>query len=142
MDGQSDQQLIAQGRAPEITLSPAHLYYRDQLATAAADTDAHRVHQAINNVQFFTNQSPKRDKPSIKEKIPGTMLTNLAIHGDGFKEMKYRCEAPYLAFMCALKGDRPDTYEPPDKDKDKVIFDDFDGANFIWTRQEDVSKSV
>ena len=53
-----------------------------------------------------------------------------------------RCEVPYLAFMCALKGDRPEPYEPPDKDKDKEIFDDFDGVNFIWTKQEDVSKSV
>ena len=83
MDGQSDQQLIAQERDDEITLSPAHLYYRDQLATATAGTDEHRIHQAINNAQFFINQSPNRDKPTTREKVPGTMMTNLAIHGDG-----------------------------------------------------------
>ena len=45
------------------------------------------------------------------------MMTNLAIHGDGFQEMKFRCQVPYLAFLCAIKGDRADNYEPPE-DKD------------------------
>ena len=141
MDGQSDKQLIAQERAPEITLSPAHLYYRDQLATAPAGTDEHRIHQAINNAQFFIDQSPNPPKPSVKDKIPGTMLTDLAIHGDNSQEMKFRCEVPYLAFLCALKGDRPDNYEPPEP-KDKEIFEDFDGINFQWTSQAEVSKSI
>ena len=39
MDGQSDKQLIAQERTQEITLSPAQLYYRDELATAAAGSE-------------------------------------------------------------------------------------------------------
>ena len=81
MDGQSDQQLIAQERDAEITLSPAHLYYRNQLATAAEGTDEHRIHQAINNAQFFINQSPNREKPSLSEKVPGSMMMDLAIHG-------------------------------------------------------------
>ena len=131
MDGQSDKQLIAQERTQEITLSPAQLYYRDELATAAAGSEGHRIHQVINNDQFFINQSPHRDKSSIAEKVPGTMLTNLAIHGD--REMKYRCEVPYIAVLCPLKADRPDDYNF--EEKDEPIFEDFDGTNFIWTSQ-------
>ena len=105
MDGQSDQQLIAQERDTEITLSPAHLYYRDQLATAAAGTDENRIYQEINNAQFFIDQSPNRDRASTREKVPGTMMTNLAIHGDGSNEMKHRCQVPYIAYINAMKGD-------------------------------------
>ena len=76
MDGQSDQQLIAQERDTEITLSPAHLYYRDQLAKAAAGTDENRIHQVINNAQFFIDQSPNREKASTREKVPGTMTVS------------------------------------------------------------------
>ena len=141
MDGQSDRQLIAQERNTEITLAPAHLYYRNQLAIATAGTDENRIHQVINNAQFFIDQSPNRDRASTRDKVPGTMMTNLAIHGDGLKEMKFRCQVPYLAFLCALKGDRPDNYKPPE-DKDKEIFEDFDGTNFIWTDQTEVSKAL
>ena len=63
------------------------------------------------------------------------MMTDLAIHGDGLKEMKFRRQVPYLAFLCALKGDRADNYTPPE-DKD------FDGTNFIWADQKEVSKSL
>ena len=68
-------------------------------------------------------------------------MTNLAIHGDGFQEMKFRCQVPYIAFLNAMKGDRADNYVPPE-DKDKALFEDFDGINFIWTDQIEVSKSV
>ena len=141
MDGQSDQQLIAQERDTEITLAPAHLYYREQLATAAAGTDEHRIHQAINNPQFFIDQSPNRDRASTRDKVPGTMLTNLAIHGDGSNEWKLRCQVPYVAYINAMKGDRADNYEPRE-DKDKALFEDFDGVNLIWTDQKEVSKSM
>ena len=141
MDGQSDQKLIAQERDDKIALSPAHLYYRDQLATAAAGTDENRIHQAINNAQFFINQSPNQEKPNIREKVPGTMMTGTAIHGDGLQEIKFRCQVPYIAYLCALKGDRADNYTPPN-DCDKEIFEDFDRTNFIWAKQTEVSKSL
>ena len=137
MDGQSDRQLIAQERDTEITLAPAHLYYREQLATAAAGTDEHRIHQAINNPQFFIDQSPNRDRASTRDKVPGTMLSNLAIHGDGSNEWKLRCQVPYVAYINAMKGDRADNYEPRE-DKDKALFEDFDGVNLIWTDQKEV----
>ena len=141
MDGQSDQQLIAQERNTEITLAPAHLYYRNQLATAAAGTDENRIHQVVNNTQFFINQSPNRDRASTRDKVPGTMMTPLAIHGDGSKEMKHRCQVPFIAYINAMKGDRADDYEPRE-DKDKALFEDFDGINLIWTDQKEVSKSL
>ena len=141
MDGQSDQQLIAQERDAEITLAPAHLYYRNQLAKAAAGTDENRIHQVINNPQFFINQSPNGNRTSTKEKVPGTMMTDLAIHGDESQEMIYRCQVPYIAYINAMKGDRADNYEPQE-DKDKALFEDFDGINLIWTSQKEVSKSM
>ena len=141
MDGQSDRQLIAQERNTEITLAPAHLYYRSNLAMAAAGTDENRIHQVINNPQFFIDQSPNRDRTSTKERVPGTMLTDLAIHGDESQEMKYRCPVPYIAYINAMKGDRADDYEPQEE-KDKALFEDFDGINLIWTSQKEVSKSI
>ena len=141
MDGQSDRQLIAQERNTEITLAPAHLYYRNQLAKAAAGTDENRIHQVINNPQFFINQSPNGNRTSTKEKVPGTMMTDLAIHGDESQEMIYRCQVPYIAYINAMKGDRADDYEPQEE-KDKALFEDFDGINLIWTSQKEVSKSL
>ena len=58
MEGQTDQKLIAPGRDDEIALTPTHLYYRKDLAKAALNSDENRIHQAINNAQFFYNQSP------------------------------------------------------------------------------------
>ena len=58
MDGQADQKLIAQGRDDEIALTPAHLYYRSDLATATPGTEEHRIYQEINNAQFFYDQAP------------------------------------------------------------------------------------
>ena len=139
MDGQSDQQLIAQERNTEITLAPAHLYYRKQLATAAAGTDEYRIHQVINNSQFFIKQSPNRDKATTKDRVPGTMMTDLAIHGS--PEMKIRCQVPYIAHINAMKGDRAEDYEPKEA-KDKALFEDFDGVNLIWTDQKEVAKSM
>ena len=122
MDGQSDQQLIAQERNTEITLAPAHLYYRKQLATAAAGTDEYRINQVINNSQFFIKQSPNRDKATTKDRVPGTMMTDLAIHGS--PEMQVRCQVPYIAHINAMKGDRAEDYEPREA-KDKALFEDF-----------------
>ena len=135
MDGQADQKLIAQGRGDEIALTPAHLYYRSELATAAPGSEEHRIYQEINNAQFFYDQAPSpsmriKDQAHLRERVQGSMMTEPAILGDGLQERKYRCQQPYIAFLCALKGDRPDDYIPTE-DKDKELFEDFDGTNFI-----------
>ena len=65
MDGQADHKLIAHGRDDEIALTPAHLYYRSDLAKAAPGTEEHRIYQEINNAQFFYNQAPA---PSMRNK--------------------------------------------------------------------------
>ena len=72
MDGQADRNLIAQGRADEIALTPAHIYYRSDLATAAPGSEEHRIYQEINNAQFFYNQAPaqsmrNKDQAHIRE---------------------------------------------------------------------------
>ena len=105
MDGQSDRQLIAQERDTEITLAPAHLYYRDQLATAAAGTNEHRIHQTINNPQFFIDQSPNRDRASTRDKVPGTMLTNLFSYGASFlpKKVFVPIHQPYLKSIVPMQ---------------------------------------
>ena len=69
------------------------------------------------------------------------MMTNPVIHGDGLQDMKYRCQMPYIAYICALKGGRPDDFIPPN-DRDKEICEDFNGINFIWTDQAKVSESI
>ena len=40
-----------------------------------------------------------------------------------------------------LKGDRPDNYDPS-KPEDKPLFQEFDGTNFIWAKQKDVSRAL
>ena len=136
MDGQADQKLIAQGRDDEIALTPAHLYYRSDLAKATPGTEEHRIYQEINNAQFFYNQSPAasmadKDQDHLRARVEGSMMTLPAIHGDGLQDMKYRCQIPFIAYLCALRGDRPEDFVPT-KDRDKEIFEDFNGTNFIW----------
>ena len=80
MDGQADQKLIAQGRGDEIALTPAHLYYRSELATAAPGLEEHRIYQEINNAQFFYDQAPSpsmrnKDQAHLKERVQGSMMT-------------------------------------------------------------------
>ena len=146
MDGQADQKLIAQGRGDEIALTPAHLYYRSDLATAAPGSEEHRIYQEINNAQFFYDHAPSpsmriKDQAHLRDRVRESMMTDPAILGDGLQERKYRCQQPYIAFLCALKGDRPDDYIPTE-DKDKELFEDFDGTNFIWADQANVSTLV
>ena len=66
-------------------------------------------------------------------------MTPTAIHGN--RDMKLMCQMPYLAYLCPLKGDRPDNFNPK-KDQDKELFEDFDGTNFIWASQAQVSESL
>ena len=137
MEGQTDQKLIAHGRDDEIALTPTHLYYRKDLANAALNTDENRIHQAINNAQFFYDQSPAesmvdKSQQRLKNRVENTMMTEEAIHGS--VNTKYRCPIPYIAYLCSLKGDRPDDFDP-DKPEDKPLFEDFDGTNFIWALQ-------
>ena len=146
MDGQADQKLIAQGRGDEIALTPAHLYYRSELATAAPGSEEHRIYQEINNAQFFYDQSPSptmknKDQAHLRDRVQGSMMTEPAIFGDGLHERRYRCQQPYIAFICALKGDRPDDYIPAEP-RDKELFEDFDGTNFIWASQTEVAESL
>ena len=55
--------------------------------------------------------------------------------------MKYRCQIPYITYLCPLKGDRPDDFDPL-RERDKEIFEDFDGTNLIWAAQTQVSESL
>ena len=108
MEGQADQKLIAHGRADEIALTPTHLYYRSDLANAAPTTEETRIHQAINNAQFFYDQSPAdsmadKGQQRLRDRVQRTMMTQEAIHGG--VDMKYRCPIPYIGYLCPLKGD-------------------------------------
>ena len=83
MDGQADQKLIAHGRDDEVALTPAHLYYRSDLAKAAPGTEEHRIYQEINNAQFFYDHSPaesmeNKDQDHLRERVQGTMMTTPA----------------------------------------------------------------
>ena len=144
MEGQTDQKLIAHGRDNEITLTPTHLYHRQDLAKAELNSDENRIYQAINNAQFFYNQSPAesmadKTQQRLRTQVERTMMTEDAIHGN--VNMKYRCPFPYIAYLCSLTGDRPDNFDP-DKPEDKPLFEDYDGTNFIWTQQKDVSRAL
>ena len=144
MEGQTDQKLIAHGRDNEITLTPTHLYHRQDLAKAELNSDESRIYQAINNAQFFYNQSPAdsmadKNQQRLRTQVERTMMTEDAIHGS--VNMKYRCPFPYIAYLCSLTGDRPDNFDP-DKPEDKPLFEDYDGTNFIWTQQKDVSRAL
>ena len=75
----------------------------------------------------------------LRTKVERTMMTEDAIHGN--VNMKYRCPFPYIAYLCSLMGDRPDNFDP-DKPEDKPLFEDYDGTNFIWTQQKDVSRAL
>ena len=88
MEGQAvDQKLIAQGRSEEIKdLDSANLCYRVDLANAEPGTDLHRVHQVVNQAQFFYNQSTARsmrdkDNEEIREHIEETMMSHDALYG-------------------------------------------------------------
>ena len=138
MEGQADQKLIAHGRDDEVALTPAHLYYRSDLANAALGTEENRIHQAINNAQFFYDESPAesmadKDQDHLRDRVRRTMMTHPAIHGG--EDMKFRCQIPYIAYLCPLKGDRPDDFVPPEE-QDKELFEDFDGTNFIWAARQ------
>ena len=103
MDGQADHKLIAHGRDDEVALTPAHLYYRSDLAKAAPGTEEHRIYQSINDAQFFYNQSPAesmedKDQEHIRERVHDSMMTPPAIHGG--RDMKFRCQIPFLAYLC------------------------------------------
>ena len=125
MDGQADHKLIAHGRGDVITLTPAHIYLRGDLANTAAGTEEHRIHQAMNNAQFFYDQSPAesmedKNQEPIRKQVQESMMTPSATHGN--RDKKLMCQMPYLAYLCPLKGDRPDNFNP-EKDQDKELFE-------------------
>ena len=80
-----------------------------------------------------------KDNEHIRERIKDSMMSHEAIHGSD--DMKFRCQIPYVAFMCALRGDRPEDFASP-KLEDAEIFEDFDGTNFIWTSQDTSCKAM
>ena len=101
MDGQADHKLIAHGRGDAITLTPAHIYLRGDLANAAAGTEEHRIHQAMNNAQFFYDQSPAesmedKNQEPIRKQVQESMMTPSATHGN--RDKKLMCQMPYLAY--------------------------------------------